>query len=128
MHGVAQLGVLRCEEQFQFDPSHIVVLFVEYGSRGAEQLIAETMEEIAVRLVAIEHGLRDQRTADLIADVRALAELARRVGLTGLRMVAEDLETCLPRQGAARDAVAARLMRVGERSLTAIWDLENIRP
>jgi hypothetical protein len=45
-----------------------------------------------------------------------------------LSQVARDLADCVTRKDAvAQAAVLARLVRIGDRSLTAVWDLQDMR-
>ena len=45
----------------------------------------------------------------------------------GLARVARDVTQCLDRgDGIAVAATLSRLIRVGERSLTAVWDLHDV--
>ena len=58
---------------------------------------------------------------------RSLTGIADQIGMNDLSRVAGDVTRCID----ARDAVAlaatlSRLQRIGERSLTAIWDMQDV--
>ena len=57
-----------------------------------------------------------------------LTALGWQVGLSSLAHVGSDLTSCALRgDAAAFAAVLSRLDRVGNRSLTAVWDSQDIR-
>lgn len=118
--------VLRPEEPARFNPDRLDRLCDEVGEVRAEHEVASALEVIGRRL-------GDIRDIDPFADpqalagpVRALAAASERIGMSTLSRVARDIEICIGT--CDRVAVAAtymRLLRVGERSIKAIWDLED---
>ena len=68
-----------------------------------------------------------QGRAALIRRGRALARAATGLGMGRLAQVAQDVvAAALAGDAAARAATLARLERVGDRSLHAIWDLQDV--
>ena len=68
-----------------------------------------------------------QGRAALIRCGRALARAATGLGLVTLAQVAQEVVAAsLAGDAAARAATLARLERVGDRSLHAIWDLQDV--
>jgi hypothetical protein len=64
---------------------------------------------------------------DLRKSARSIAAIADQIGMQTLARVARDVTACVDtgdRTGLA--ATLARLMRIGERSLTAVWDLKDL--
>ena len=85
------------------------------------------MEELAVQISAAQVAASQGAVADLAPAVRALARLAAQVGMTSLSRVAEDVAQCAARGDlVGQSATLARLVRIGDRSLTAVWDLQDV--
>lgn len=125
---MTQVLQCRCDEGVRLNPDRIVALYAELGPVGAEQVISAAMEDLAVQLSIIEKVARGGEADDLRRAVAAMVPLARQVGMEALARIADDLLGCVARgDGAATGAVLARLMRLGDRSLTAVWDLSDMR-
>lgn len=122
------LAILRHEEGVRLDPDPLVALFSEMGERAAEQVICRAMESLAARLAMVQRHGDDGRPVQLAEEARRMAALAASVGLASVARVAGDVATAAEiRDHAAQAATIARLVRVGERSLSAIWDLRDMR-
>jgi hypothetical protein len=53
--------------------------------------------------------------------------LADKIGMVTLARVAQDVGLCAGRSDAAAlAATLARLTRIGDRSLSAVWDLQDV--
>ncbi|PIV76821.1 MAG: hypothetical protein COW55_00090 [Rhodobacteraceae bacterium CG17_big_fil_post_rev_8_21_14_2_50_65_11] len=118
--------VLRPEEPARFNPDRLELLCKEVGEVRAEHEVASALEVISRRL-------RDIRDIDPWCDAPSLAGLVRaliaasdRIGMATLSRVARDVQRCAARRDAvALAATYMRLLRVGDRSIKAIWDLED---
>lgn len=121
------LAVLRHEEGVRLDPDRLVALYSELGESGAERVIFRAMEELAARLSEMLKHADDGRADRLIRSARLLAKVADQVGMATLARVASDVvASAETADGTAQAATLARLIRIGERSLTAIWDLRDM--
>lgn len=119
---------LRVDEPVRLDPDRLVVIYAELGEIGAERVIAETMEDLAVHLVGAQLAAQEGREDLLECALREMVQLSEQVGMVLLERVAQDLLACLARADrVAGAAVLARLVRIAERSLTAVWDLQDMR-
>lgn len=90
-------------------------------------MICRAIEELAVRLSHCERAWRKGNRQELAKSARSLIAIADQIGMTALARVAEDVGHAL--QAADPPAEAAtlfRLLRIGERSLTAIWDQRDL--
>lgn len=126
-NGVAQISDLRPEEGVRLDPDRLAALYAEIGRSGAEQVISAAMEQLAVHLAAIQTAAQRRAAADLLRAVDALTRLAGQVGMTSLARVAGDVAGCAARgDPVGQAATLARLVRIGDRSLTAVWDLQDL--
>ncbi|WP_444463012.1 hypothetical protein [Rhodobacter capsulatus] len=119
---------LRMDEPVRLDPDRLVVLYAELGQFAAERLIAAAMEDLAVHLVAVQLAAREQRAELLDRGAAEIARLARQVGMDPVSRVAQDLRACVARDDrVGQAAVLARLVRLAERSLTAVWDYQDMQ-
>ena len=92
------------------------------ASVGAE---VEWMMKRPVTVLKPEEPISD---ADRLARVlRALVATSDHIGMATLARVGRDVLACLHRADVvALMSTHARLMRVGDRSIRAIWDLEDL--
>ena len=64
---------------------------------------------------------------DLRKSARSLVAISDQVGMTTLARVARDVTAAIDcGDDAALSATLFRLIRIGERSLTAVWDLQDL--
>ena len=119
---------LRVDEPVRLDPDRLVVLYAELGQLAAERLIAAAMEDLAVHLVAVQLAAQERRNDLLERGAGEIVRLATQVGMVLLARVARDVQICAARRDRmSQAAVLARLMRIADRSLTAVWDLQDMR-
>ena len=122
------VAVLPREEPVRLDRARLGELCARMGEAEAEELVCRAMEELAVRLSFTERQFRHGKWSEMRQSARALATIADRIGMPALARVAGDVIGCADRRDEiAAAAVVARLVRVGERSLSAIWDMQDIR-
>lgn len=121
-----QILVLTQEEPVRLDPDRLSELYARLGDAGAEDVVCRAMEEIAVRLSHTERLYRQERLREMCKSARSLVAIAEQVGMNALARVAGDVTDCIDAEDTvALAATLSRLLRVGERSLTAIWDLQD---
>ena len=122
---MGNLAVLTLDEAVRLDAGRMGDIVDELGERAAQNVIGVALEQLA-------HALAEARRADmarLVAQADLLSRLAWQMGLVSLAGVAVDVGACADRRDAtAVGATLARLMRVGNRSLTQIWDDGPMRP
>ena len=125
---VGDIVKLRPDEPVRLDRDQLEFLVLQMGPMGADQVVSQAMEELAVLLARIERQQRDGALDALQEGVRALVRIAQKVGMTTLARVGRDVLCLLGgHDSAAYGAVLARLLRVGEGSLVAVWDLQDMR-
>ena len=119
--------VLRPEEPARFNPDRLERLCDEVGEIRAEHEVASALEQINRRMQEIRRVDPCAEAPGLVDPVQALAVAAERIGMATLSRVARDVLACVAeRDGVAIAATYMRLLRVGERSIHAIWDLEDV--
>ncbi|WP_397544007.1 hypothetical protein [Roseovarius salis] len=116
------MTLLRQDETAGFDPGRIDDLFTQLGPAAAEELVCRTLEELAARLTHAERCHRRGRLDEMRKTARGLCGVSDQLGLVLLARVARDVIACAELgDRVALAATLARLLRVGERSLTEVW-------
>lgn len=124
---VEQVTLLKQDEVIRLDQDQLNALFARLGPAGGEDVACRAMEELAIRLTQVERCYRDGQYDQMRKGARSLAAIADQIGMNTLARVARDLTQCIDAgDGIAMSAVLARLLRSGERSLTAVWDMQDL--
>lgn len=124
-----QILQMRPTEQVSVDQERLRALFAQLGDAGAEDVVCRAMEELALRLSHCNKLYQKRAWADLRKNSRSLVPISDQVGLERLALVAGDVVRCIDQQDdVALAATLTRLIRIGERSLTAIWDTQDLSP
>ncbi|WP_232825398.1 hypothetical protein [Albibacillus kandeliae] len=127
MRPVVELLQHISAEPVRFDPDRLHRLFRQLGERSAEAMLSRALEELAVRLSLCEDHWHAESWPDLQKCARSIIAISEQIGLTTLARVAGDVTGATARRDlAAVGATLARLVRIGERSLTAVWDLRDL--
>lgn len=127
MNVVKQVLNLVQVEQVRLDPERLEGLYQQLGERTAEDIVCRAIEELAVRLAQCERQWRDDKLVALAKNAHSLIAIADQVGMTALARVARDVcETARSGDLVATGATLFRLVRIGERSLTAVWDTQDM--
>lgn len=124
---MAKLAVLRHEEGVRLDPDRLVALYADLGESAAEQVMCRAMEELAQRLTEIQRFADEGNLAAMTRSARLLIKAAERVGMLTFARVARDvLRATEAADAVAQAATLARLVRIGDRSVSAVWDLRDL--
>lgn len=127
--GVALRAILRLQhsETVRLDQSQLDVLYQSLGPVGADKVVNHALEDLAVTLTRAGEQYRAGEIEALRLTVRALVAVAQQVGMTVLARVGRDvLDLSRTYDAPAFAATMARLERVGEASLVAVWDLQDL--
>ncbi len=118
---------IRLKETVHVDHDRLAALYAELGENAAEDVVCRAMEELALRLSHCSRLHSAEDWSGLRKCARSLIAIADQIGMLVLSRVANDvIETLDARDMPAVSATLARLLRIGEQSLTAIWDLQDI--
>lgn len=121
------MTLLKQNEPVHLDPDRLEELYTQLGETGAENVVCRALEELAVRLSHTARCHREGRVEDLQKSARGLIAIADQIGMHMLARVAGDAARCAASgDHVALAAVLARLLRIGERSLSEIWDLQDL--
>ena len=120
---VAQLKPM---ENVKLDQGQLETLYRQLGPVGADKVVNHALEELASLLARLPADYGAAEMSALSDGARALAAVAQQVGMTKLARVARDVSDLAPRHDSnALGAVMARLERIGDRSLAAVWDIAD---
>lgn len=123
-----QVSQIKLTEQVCVDQDRLGSLYSQLGADGAEDVVCRALEDLASRLTGCERQYGAQRIEDLRKNSRSLIAIAEQIGMQKLARVAADVVICIDRADwTSLAATVSRLIRVGERSLTAMWDLQDIQ-
>lgn len=124
MNHVLKMGL---QENVRVDQDRLGALYAQLGEAGAEDVVCRAMEELALRLSHCNRLFASENWTELRKCVRSLAAIADQIGMHILARVSQDVIHCIDMEDIiALAATLSRLLRIGERSLTAIWDLQDI--
>ena len=114
-------------ETVRLDSDRLGQLYRQLGEVSAEDVVCRAIEELAVRLSHCERLWRQRDHEQLRKSARSLIAISDQIGMSTLARVARDV-TCAVDAGdtVALGATLFRLLRIGERSLTAVWDLRDL--
>lgn len=124
---VEYITKLTLTEPVRLDPDRLGALYSQLGDAAAEDVICRAMEELAVRMAHCEGLHRQSNWPELRKSARSLVAIADQIGMRMLSRVAADVTQAVDvNDTVAIAATLARLLRIGERSLTAIWDSQDL--
>ncbi|KIN63091.1 hypothetical protein Z946_1954 [Sulfitobacter noctilucicola] len=114
-------------EQVSVDQDRLGALYSQLGEAGAEDVVCRALEELSLRLSHSEALFRESAWSELRKNTRSLIAIAEQIGMKALSHVAGDVTYSIDRSDTvAVAATLSRLLRIGERSLTAVWDIQDI--
>ena len=92
----------------------------------AAELLCREMEQLAALLTECKKGYAKSEYSVVRQKLDELEAFSKLIGLPVLESVARDVQNCIEvYDPVALSATMSRLLRMGERSLTAIWDLQD---
>lgn len=122
------VNILLQNEDVRLDSDRLQSLYEQLGEAGAEDVVCRAMEELAVRLSMVERLYRQDRLGEMRKATRSLMGIADQIGMGKLTRVAGDVTLCIDAgDPVAQAATLSRLLRIGERSLTEIWEMQGMR-
>ncbi|MEM7722984.1 MAG: hypothetical protein AAF376_11470 [Pseudomonadota bacterium] len=123
----AFVSELPLGEPARFNPAQLEALCARVGEVRAETEVAFALDRISTQLMALTPTANGGDGKELQVLLRKLVDDANLIGMATLARVAQDVLNCLATGDAtAFAATFARLDRVGDRSIHAVWDLEDL--
>jgi hypothetical protein len=118
---------LHHDEPTRFDAERLEELCLTLGEVQAEMEVAEALKRIAATIDELDWLISTASPSLLQLCLDSLARDADLIGMATLATVAKAASDCLENDDAvARAAAFARLRRIGQRSIRAVWDLDDI--
>lgn len=124
---MANILTVKHNETVRLDPGKLNELYGQLGEAGAEDVVCRAIEELAVRLSHCERLWRQADLPNLRKSARSMVAIADQIGMTAMASIARDVTDAIDTTD--QPAIAAtlfRLLRVGERSLTAVWEQQDL--
>ena len=119
--------LLNHDEPLILDCATLGRLYAEMGEVRADAALARALAELANRLAVIERSFYDGDIPVLAKSARGLVAITEQIGLQTLAQVAGDVAYLAQRRDlTALAAALARLVRLGDQSITAIWDVQDM--
>jgi hypothetical protein len=119
--------VLRCADPLHFDPSALNRLFAQKTAEEAEEVVCGVLEDIAVRLDALQQGRSQNDFANMFKPARRIGLVAAQIGLIELSAAAGHVVTCIEQvDGVALEATIARLERGFDVAVSEIWNYRDL--
>lgn len=120
---MVKIARLAVEEQVTIDRRRLEGIVAELGEPTAAEIIGAALEQLALALSRVNEAAERGNLAAVTCEADRLSRLAWQIGLVTLAGVAIDVGRCAEaREAGALAATSARLQRIGNRSLTHIWD------
>ena len=92
----------------------------------AAELLCREMEQLAALLTECQKGYAKSEYSVVRQKLDELEAFSKLIGLPVLESVARDVQNCIEvYDPVALSATMSRLLRMGEQSLTALWDLQD---
>lgn len=118
---------LNPREPIAVDRDRLGALYVELGEASAEDIVCRAMEELALRMSHCDRLYRIDDMTNLRKSARSLIAIAEQIGMGDLAIAAEAVTDCVDcNDRVALAATLTRLLRTGEGSLTAVWELQDV--
>lgn len=122
-----QILQIRPTENVSVDQDRLGALYSQLGAAGAEDVVCRALEELALRMSHCEKLYREGHWEELRKNTRSLIAIADQIGMLALSDVAGTVTDCIDQgNGVGVAATLSRLMRVGDGSLSAVWDIQDI--
>lgn len=124
---MTKLAVLRHEEGIRVDAERLVGIYAGRTRVDADKVLRRGLENMALRVEEIRRHFGAGDGVALMRSVRLAARMAEPMGMASFIAVARDLHAATDAgDGPAQAATLARLLRVADRSLSAICDLRDM--
>lgn len=120
---MTKIAFLSMTDAIRIEVQRLEQIVQELGEDCAAQVISAALEELARALRRTVLAEQRDDLGAVVAGADQLSRLAWQVGLVTLAGVAIDVGACAEsRDATALASTVARLERIGNRSLTRIWD------
>ncbi|KPN64961.1 hypothetical protein XMM379_002245 [Aliiroseovarius sp. xm-m-379] len=122
-----EISHLYHKEAVRLDRDQLEILLLQLGPTSADKLVNQALEDLAIGLAQIKKHHAAGQVQETREQIRALKAIAQKLGMTTLARICRDARDLVGSPDIAGcAAVLARLNRIGEGSLIAVWDLQDM--
>lgn len=124
---MATLAVLRHDEGIRVDAGRVAMIYAGRSRREAEEILQRGIEGLVARVARMQRHFDAADRPALVRSARFAVRMADQLGMASFGLVAQDLIRATEAQdGPAEAATLARLLRIVNRSVSAIHDLRDM--
>jgi hypothetical protein len=124
---VGKVSVLRHSERVRVNASCLVELFASLGEARAESAVCRAVDELAACISDLRRHAAAGADPQVVRSARRISTIAVQIGMSTLCRVARDVMVATSAgDRVAQAATIARLTRISDQSLVAIWDLRGV--
>ncbi len=124
---VQQVIHLVPKEGVRMNRDRLSDLYGRFGDSGAEDVIGRAVEALILRLGKCQRLYQSGQRQDMRRNLRSQIVISEQIGMMSLADAGRNVIHCLDRDDAvALAATLARLLRIGEQSVSALWDLQDL--
>ena len=114
------------DEQSCLDIKPLLSICRNLAVPQAAELLCREMQQLADLLTECQKGYQKAEYCLARRKLEEIEAFSKLIGLPVLERVARDVQNCIDvYDSVALSATMSRLLRMGEQSLTAIWDLQD---
>ena len=123
---MSQVRVMRWQEPLTMDTELLAGLFVDMGEARAADALICAMEQLSDAVNAVRDDIETARFVRAAKGLDEVARIADPLGFVSLAQVAKALQVQLyGRDTVAIAAISARLLRLRDRTLKLVWDMQD---
>jgi len=125
-HPQIAVSFLQCRTTVQVDPEPVDYICNIKGFHETEELICRVLENIALRLDALQIAKQNHAFDDVVKPARRIVQVAMQIGLTEVSCAAGHVGVAAhAADGVALGAVMARLERGFDLAVSEIWNFRD---
>ncbi len=122
-----QIIPLTPEEGVRMSRDRLSHLYGQFGDTSAEDIISRAVEALALRMSACQRLYQVGQRREMRRNLRSQIVISEQIGMMSLADAARNVVDCLDRDDTvALAATLARLLRIGEQSMAALWELQDL--
>ncbi|MEM6306491.1 MAG: hypothetical protein AAF701_00725 [Pseudomonadota bacterium] len=124
---VDKIYVLTHDDAIVMDTELLGDLYENLGEACADTVICRALDDLSTHMATVERCYNTSDMAGLTQAGMAVADIAQQLGMKNLHSVAQDVgHLSSIADGPALAAAIARLVRLGDRALTAVWEVQDM--
>lgn len=122
-----QVIFLTPEESVQMNRDRYADLTRQFGDSGADDIVGRAVEALAARMAKCQRLYQSGDMDGMRRNLRSQIVISDQIGMVSLADAARHVLVCMDREdGVALAATLARLLRIGDQSLAAVWDSRDL--